>query len=43
MVFAAFVRAESDQEVEAGEREELDALIVAARGLQNELLGGPSD
>ena len=32
-----------DEMLEAGEQEELDALIVAARGLQDELLGGASD
>ena len=32
-----------DEMLEAGEQEELDALIAAARGLQDELLNGPSD
>lgn len=32
-----------DEMLEAGEQEELDALIAAARGLQDELLNGDSD
>ncbi len=32
-----------DEMLEAGEQEELDALIAAARGLQDELLDGASD
>ena len=32
-----------DEMLEAGEKEELDALIAAARGLQDELLDGDSD